>query len=227
MSNILILDTSTKRSVLAVRTKTDFLEETTDRTNDHSRDILDRINKLVFASGIRLSDLDTIIFGSGPGSYTGIRITVGVVQGLGFGLNIPVVPVSSLAAMAQEMISARVKTMKEGSKIFVGLKARQQEIWFGSYEWRNEMLSTLFPEEAIDVKNLYALPDGEWFGIGTAFEFHEQIELLTGVKFVSFFPDEFISAKALLEIGKPKFEAGETIESYKAIPNYLKDVVIG
>ena len=99
--NILAIDTSTKVCVLGVATEqqryTD--EKVVDRS--HSKVVLPSIVKLLADAGLKNEDLDLIVFGQGPGSFTGLRIGVGIVQGLAFGLDIPVVAVSSMACLAQ------------------------------------------------------------------------------------------------------------------------------
>ena len=66
----------------------------------HSRDLLSRIHQLLEEEALRTTDLKAIAFSQGPGSFTGLRIAVGVVQGLAYGLNCPVIPIPSMAAIA-------------------------------------------------------------------------------------------------------------------------------
>ena len=131
MQNLLVVDTSSARSVLAVKTEEKFIDRTETRKSAHSRDILCRLQNIILEAGIELSDLDCIIFGCGPGSYTGIRITVGVVQGLSYGLDIPVVSVSSLEALAYSSIEENFDSFKEGNKILVSILARANEYFLG------------------------------------------------------------------------------------------------
>ena len=71
--------------------------------NQHSELVLSMVSDLLLESGISLQQLDSIAFGEGPGSFTGLRIACGVAQGLAFAMNIPVVGVSTLKALATQV----------------------------------------------------------------------------------------------------------------------------
>ena len=227
MQNLLVVDTSSSRSVLAVKTEETFIDRTETRRSAHSRDILCRLQNIILEAGIELSDLDCIIFGCGPGSYTGIRITVGVVQGLSYGLDIPVVSVSSLEALAYSSIEENFYSFNEGNKILVSILARENEYFLGAYEWRNGSVEPILPEKLVSSQELFSLPKGDWFGIGNTSNFRDEIKLLTGVEVQSFIVKEYFSASSLLKIGQIKIEAEKILESTAAIPKYLKEVIVG
>ena len=102
--NLLALDTSTRSCVIGVANGAVLFErsEKVDRT--HSQVVLPMINEVMATAGLVLGELDGLILGQGPGSFTGLRIAAGVMQGLAFGLELPVAPVSTLAALAQGRI---------------------------------------------------------------------------------------------------------------------------
>ena len=227
MQNLLVVDTSSSRSMLAVKTEEKFIDRTETRRSAHSRDILCRLKNIILEAGIELSDLDCIIFGCGPGSYTGIRITVGLVQGLSYGLDIPVVSVSSLEALAYSSIEENFYPFKEGNKILVSILARENEYFVGAYEWKNGSVEPVLPEKLVSSQELFSLPKGDWFGIGNTSNFRDEIKLLTGVEVQSFIVKEYFSASSLLKIGQTKIEAEKILESTAAIPKYLKEVIIG
>ena len=227
MQNLLVVDTSSSRSVLAVKTEEKFIDRTETRRSAHSRDILSRLKNIISEAGIELSDLDCIIFGCGPGSYTGIRITVGVVQGLSYGLDIPVVSVSSLEALAYSSIEENFYSLREGNKILVSILARANEYFLGAYEWKNGSVEPILPEKLVSSQELFPLPEGDWLGIGNTSKFRDKIKLLTGVEVQSFIVKEYFSASSLLKIGQTKIEAEKILESTAAIPKYLKEVIVG
>ena len=227
MQNLLVVDTSSSRSLLAVKTDEKFIDRTETRRSAHSRDILSRLKNIISEAGIELSDLDCIIFGCGPGSYTGIRITVGVVQGLSYGLDIPVVSVSSLEALAYCSIEENSYSLKEGNKILVSILARANEYFLGAYEWKNGSVEPILPEKLVSSEELYSLPEGNWFGIGNTRKFRDEIKLVTGVEVKSFIVREYFSASSLLKIGQTKIEAEKILEPTAAIPKYLKEVIVG
>ncbi len=104
MSNsikILAIDTSTDACSVALNLAGQIVEKFEIIPRAHTRILLPMINDLLKEKGITLAELDAFAFGEGPGSFTGIRIACSVIQALGFGLNKPVVPVSTLRALAQ------------------------------------------------------------------------------------------------------------------------------
>ena len=126
--NTLVIDTSTEAQVLGLGLGDRIVEKFDIVGRDHSRIILDSIMALLDEEGIDKKQLELIVFGQGPGSFTGLRIAVGVVQGLAYGLGIPVVGVSTLACLAQGQYR-----LTGAANIVVAQSARKEEVFFGSY----------------------------------------------------------------------------------------------
>ena len=159
MENLLVIDTSSPRSVLALKTGENFLDRSETRNSTHSRDILWRLQNIVSEAGLDLSEVDCIIFGCGPGSYTGIRITAGVVQGLSYGLEVPLVSVSSLEAIAYSLVEENFLSIKEGDKIFASILARPDEYFLGGYEWKNGSVEPILKERLVGAGDLFQSGD--------------------------------------------------------------------
>ena len=122
---ILALDTSTAACSVALWDGDEGREVFEVAGNRHSSLILQMVECILSEAGIALGQCDAIAFGEGPGSFTGLRIGVGVVQGLAFGADIPVLPVSSLQAQANRRPAARV---------LCAFDARMQQVYWCSYE---------------------------------------------------------------------------------------------
>jgi tRNA threonylcarbamoyladenosine biosynthesis protein TsaB len=101
MSIILAIETSTETATAALLTGDRLSSRSTSGVHTHSASILPMVQALLHEAGITLAQCDAIAFGIGPGSFTGVRTACGVVQGLAFGADLPVLPVVTLAAMAQ------------------------------------------------------------------------------------------------------------------------------
>ena len=221
--NFLVVDTSGSAMVLGLAKQADVLDRTSGEVKTHSREILPSIERLLNDAGLAPGELDAIIYGQGPGSFTGLRIAVGVVQGLAYGLQIPVVPVSSMAAMAHAAACANDLTE---AKVFVGLFARLEEIYFGAYHLIPGHAPGLVVREGVlDVAELPALNEGPWLAVGNAAELWRRIETSTGVKFESITENATPSVQSLLELGQQAFAAGNLQDAMHATPVYLREQV--
>lgn len=100
--SILALDTATEACSVALQYNGNitFLDEISPRS--HTQRILPMVDELLNQANIELKEVNYLVFGRGPGSFTGVRVGVSVAQGLAMGANLPVVAVSNLKAMAEE-----------------------------------------------------------------------------------------------------------------------------
>ncbi len=218
--NLLAIDTSSKSSVIGLQIKGVRLENITRSEKSHSRDILPNISDLLEQAGVSLEELDAIVFGQGPGSFTGVRITVGVVQGLGFGLQIPVVPVSSLAILAQGEYRRSGAT-----NIMVALTARKEEVYFGAYEVKGELPELLGKEDVLEASRVPRQKPGSWVGVGDGWCLQDQLEAASGVSVDNIILDVLPQPQDLLDIGIMEMERGGGIEALLARPEYLREQV--
>lgn len=218
--NLLAIDTSTQYSAIGLQIGEDRLETLARSERSHSRDILPNIVQLMRQVGANLEDLDAIVFGKGPGSFTGLRITVGVVQGLGFGLQIPVIPVSTLACLAQgEFRDTRA------SQVLVALSARKQEVYFGAYQLKDKIPMLLGKECVVDACLVPAPESRGWSGVGDGWVFRQEIEAAIGFSMENINLDVCPKPQDLLDIGVVRMERGETITALEARPEYLREQV--
>ena len=219
--NLLGIDTSTRSTVLGLQLGSEIIDRTSSEVDTHSREILPSIEALMMEAEIGFKDLDAIVFGQGPGSFTGLRIAVGVVQGLGYGSGIPVVPVSSMACIAQSLMPPA-----NPSLVFVGLTARLEEVYYGAYKFEEEIAVPVIPEGVADVSELPKLPFGDWFGCGNAMpELGIKIQAVTGVCFKSISSEAVPTISNLLSLGSFKFSRGESVSATQATPVYLREQV--
>ncbi|MFZ6873053.1 tRNA (adenosine(37)-N6)-threonylcarbamoyltransferase complex dimerization subunit type 1 TsaB [Undibacterium sp. Di27W] len=128
MTRILAIETSTELATAALLTDSDMFIRELSGVQTHSQGILPAIQALLLEAGVRLQDCDAIAFGCGPGAFTGIRTACGIVQGLAYGADLPVVPVVSLLAMAE---AAREQVTV--SEFVCILDARMNEVYWAQY----------------------------------------------------------------------------------------------
>ena len=184
----------------------------------HAQKLLPMIKTLLAEAGVALSALDAIAFGRGPGAFTGVRIAVGVVQGLAFGLDRPVLPVSNLAALAQ-----RAWREQGASQVAAAIDARMDEVYWGCYrELAGEM--KLVGEEAVMPPEQACLPvdaAGQWFGAGTGWGYAERIAVKLSGQDATLLPH----AQDLLTLAGFAWARGEAVAADEAQPVYLRDKV--
>ena len=126
MTKLLAIDTSTEACSAALGIGGDVRERYEFAPRQHAELILPMVDALLAEGQIKLKDLDGLAFGRGPGAFTGVRIATGVIQGLAFGAGLPVVPVSSLAALAQGAAPGH-------SSIMSAFDARMGEVYWGAF----------------------------------------------------------------------------------------------
>jgi tRNA threonylcarbamoyladenosine biosynthesis protein TsaB len=178
--------------------------------NAHSQRVLPMLQHLAAAAGISVAQLDGVAFGSGPGSFTGLRIACGVVQGLALARGLPVVGVSTLAAMAEESGAARVVAC---------LDARMHEVYYSAIEKVGDRWREVVPAQCV-APAAVRLPPGEgWVGCGNGFAVYGSM----GLK--SVIPDIHPSAIAVARLAAARFRAGEGVDAEFAVPVYVRDKV--
>ncbi len=107
--------------------------------------ILLMVEEILNKAGLAGTDLDVIAFDNGPGSFTGVRLTISVAQGLAFGWGKPVLPISSLQALAYKKYCEN----KTEQPIWVAIDARKQEVYVAAYQFRNDEMMVIYPEQVI------------------------------------------------------------------------------
>jgi tRNA threonylcarbamoyladenosine biosynthesis protein TsaB len=144
MANILALDTSTEACSCALSINGLVMEDFIISPRQHAQKILPMIHALMANHDLGFAGLDAIAFGRGPGSFTGLRIAAGVTQGLAFAAELPVIPVSTLAAIAMD-----VRQTRPSSHILSCLDARIDEIYWGVFGFDEDGTPVLLDEEVL------------------------------------------------------------------------------
>ncbi|MBW3809647.1 tRNA (adenosine(37)-N6)-threonylcarbamoyltransferase complex dimerization subunit type 1 TsaB [Aeromonas hydrophila] len=219
---ILAVDTATEACSAALLVGEKVFSCWEEAPRDHTRKILPMVQAVLDDAGITLDELDAIAFGRGPGSFTGVRIGIGVAQGLAFGAGVPLIGISTLAAMAQG-----AHRLDGAEQVLTAIDARMNEVYFGRYELidgrmqlvDDEVVSD--PEALVDVRGKLA---GRVTCVGTGFETYG--EILSGLA------DElavgqvrFPAAEDMLPLARSAWLAGEAVAVEQATPVYLRDKV--
>lgn len=214
--NLLAFDTSTENLSIALTDGHQVWQHTGAGGAKASATLIPAVLALLAEAGLRLADLEAIAFGAGPGSFTGLRTACSVAQGLAFGANLPVLPVDTLLAVAEEARHAQGVT-----QVVAVLDARMDEMYTASYAWADghwqaEADFSLVRPEALEV------PAG-WTLAGNAMPVY-------GERFaprIDAVPDVFAlpTATAMLRLAPALLADGGAVPASEALPRYIRDKV--
>ena len=215
--NLLALDTSTDVCSVALMIGSKMRERDISGMR-HAESILPSVQALLADGGITLGKLDAIAFGRGPGSFTSLRIGAAVVQGLAFGAGIPVLPVSSLAALAQST---------DAQRVLAALDARMGQVYTASFLRGEDGLMRPFGAEMVCAPNDVPLPDGmDWTGAGSGWDqFSDLLGQRLGNRLKDWLPGVYPRARGVAALAMPCLAAGEALAPEQALPVYVRDDV--
>lgn len=129
---LLAIDTSTERASVALAMGDDIYSDEQGSVRQHAQLLLPMIDGLLEKSGTVFNQLDGIVFGRGPGSFTGLRIACSIAQALAYAHDLPVFPVSSLAAIANEVYHSELDLAPD-TQVLAMLDARMQQVYWASF----------------------------------------------------------------------------------------------
>lgn len=221
--NILAFDTSTSACSVALYfenqksgSKTLSLHEVAPM--QHTSMILPMIQSLLDSAGITQADLGAIAFGCGPGSFTGIRIAASLAQGLAYAGELPVIPVSSLAAAAQAAYQQH-----GWKKLLVAVDARMGQIYWAMYTVENNMVLPSGAEVLTTPDAIAPVTENDWYGIGDGWNtYRTQLIAHLGREPRSVDKDAVPTAEAVLILARERFNKGEWVTAAQAMPVYLR-----
>jgi tRNA threonylcarbamoyladenosine biosynthesis protein TsaB len=224
--NILAIDTATEACSAALYINGELKSCYQLAPREHSRLILKMIDGLLAEADLAVSQLDAIAFGRGPGSFMGLRIAAGVVQGIAFAHDLPVIPVSTLKAIAQ-----RAFEVTKNKHILTAIDARMDEVYWAVYSLRQQCWH-LHGQEAVMSPDKVSLPekfsqsDESWVAAGTGWSSYKDRLLLTvNRRLPTILPDCLPSAEVIAKLAIAEFNAGNTVTAADAIPVYLRNNV--
>src|SRR5690606_35250698 len=164
MMKLLAFETATEACSVAVWIDGDVRERFELAPRRHAELALPWADQLLAEAGVARAQLDAIAVGRGPGAFTGVRLAIAIAQGIALGLDRPVVPVSTLAALAVRAPAAGP------ARILAAIDARMGEVYWAAFERGGDGVAPL-SKESVSAPGAVALPAGEahWQGVGTGF----------------------------------------------------------
>ncbi len=212
---LLAIDTATEACSCALFIDGEIQQRSEIAPRQHTNLILPMADELLKAADLTANQLDGLAFGRGPGSFTGLRIASGVIQGIAFAADIPVAPISCLAALAQ---AAYIQNSSE--KVLAAIDARMDEVYFGSYIVDQQGIMRSHDEERVCKPESIKIPEnGQWYGVGSGWA------TKLGEKLESYDADKYPQAAAIIPLAVTAFKEGNVVSAEQALPVYLRNKV--
>lgn len=227
---ILAIETATDACSAALLIDNDCMVEFETTPRQHTKLILPMIDKLLAEANITLNDMDAIAFGRGPGAFTGLRIAAGVTQGLALAADLPVIPVSTLAALAQQAYEKQ-----QQQQIMVALDARINEVYWGCYIAQDGRVSlhteeqVVLPQAITFDSTFMELTSNDWTAIGSGWSVYSDIlqdkVTTAGMTLQHIDTESMPSAAFIARLAVDEYKAGRYVAAEEAQPVYLRDKV--
>lgn len=218
---LLAIDTVTEMASIALLSDDDLLVDEAFVPQQHTKVILPMIQKQMATAGLSFEQLDAIAFSRGPGSFTGLRICASITQGLAIAYDLPVIPVSTLAILAQGSYR-----LDQTSSVVACLDARRNEVYWGSFKEEGGVLRLVGEEMVIAPESVKTEAGGSWHGVGSGFKsYATELAANPQVHLESIESEQYPLAQDALAYAKIAWQRQEIIDASLAIPTYLRDNV--
>ncbi|MFW2374714.1 MAG: tRNA (adenosine(37)-N6)-threonylcarbamoyltransferase complex dimerization subunit type 1 TsaB [Gammaproteobacteria bacterium] len=218
---LLALDTATEACSAALYIDGEISQNYELAPREHTRLILAMIEGLLADAGISIQQLDALAFGRGPGSFTGVRIATGAVQGMAYGADLPVVPVSTLASIAQS-----VHDDHQADCVLTAIDARMEAVYWAEYQLDQGLMKLTGEERVISPEQVPVPTQQDWVAAGSGWAAYEQ-QLITRIQqplhaiHSSYYPQSASIAKLAVH----DFSQGQYVDAAHAMPVYLRNNV--
>jgi len=221
---LLAIDTSSVACSVALHLGSTVVERHEERAREHTRLLTPMIRGVLAEGQVEVGDLDAIVLGNGPGSFIGMRIAASVAQGLAYGANIEIVPVSSLAAVA-----AQVFAETDANAVIVAQDAHMNEVYLGAYRRGDANIpDPIFPERLhgkMAIDELQAVDANGRIAAGFGWQRYPELTALNESLCEAYSEILHPRARYLLPLAAVALQNGEFVEPQEIIPAYLRHKV--
>jgi len=218
---ILAMDTATEACSAALYIDGEIAERFEIAPRVHTKLLLPMIDSLMAEAELKPQQLDALAFGCGPGSFTGVRIATGVMQGIAYGADLPVAPVSTLAAISQACFAR-----SQHDAIFTAVDARMSEIYWAVYQRDAEGYASLLEKEKVQPATEIDALGVTAYSIGSAW--NDYAPILTeklGAQLLGYDANYLPHAAEISLLGAVAVQRQQTVSVEQAMPVYLRDKV--
>jgi tRNA threonylcarbamoyladenosine biosynthesis protein TsaB len=220
---LLAIETSSTACSVAMQFEDVISERHVVEPKAHTRVLMPMITGLLDEKRLKVADLDALVLGNGPGSFIGMRIGASVAQGLAFAAGLKIVPVSSLAAVAAEVMHE-----EDAQQVAVAQDARMNEVYLGCFQRSASGLPVAIAAEsivAIARIELLQSDGANWTAAGAGWQQYPELLSLNEQSIAAPSPRQLPRARFLLGLANEMIDAGEDIEPDLLQPAYLREQV--
>ncbi len=224
---ILALETATEACSAALYCDGEIVSRYELAPRRHTQIILPMLDSVLDEAGISKQALDAIAFGRGPGAFTGLRIAVGIAQGLALALDKPVLPISSLAAMSQQVLDATINLSTAADVHYIpAIDARMGEVYWGCYQNIDGEVSLIDEEKISKPEVIGGLDKQGGFCFGSGWQaYYPELMTSDSSEITTAINDVFPSAQSIAKLAASAYSRGEVIDAADAEPVYLRNDV--
>lgn len=224
MNNILAIDTSLAKCTVAISAGDFIFQRSSELDRQSAQRVLPMLSELLCSAELKLSQIDLIAVMAGPGSFTGLRIGIGVAQGLSMANSTPAIALSSLAVTAMAAIR-----QSSAPQILVSEKAREGEVYFAAYRQSEKLGVQLVgseqvatPEQLEIAAETGVLVD-PWRAAGSGWTDREEIQKKLGCVLEGHTIEPEVKISDLCDLAKLRNSVGEAVRAEFLRPNYIKE----
>ena len=222
MPTLLALDTATQSGSVALCHNGKLVSRFALMPRQHSAQILPFIDSCLNELGVALTDIDAIAFTQGPGSFMGVRLATGIAQGLAFGAQLPVIPLSTLQVLAQTAYE-ECRTQR----VLAAWDARMQGLYWGGYELNQQGVMEVVIADQLTAADQFIWPESQWDLVGNAWDVYREVLGDTTISQCRHqLTDLYPHATAMITLALQAWEAGLHQQALSVEPIYLRDTVV-
>lgn len=217
---LLALDTSSDACSAAVLTPEVCFTEFELTPRAHTQLILPMVESVLKQADLELVQMDAIAFGRGPGAFTGVRIATGVAQGLALAANKKLLPISSLAALAQQAYQ-----QQQAQKILVALDARMGEVYWGIFQVVDGQVKLQGEEQVLSPMAIDLPTEKGWIAVGSGWAAYPELLARASDLVLASYADWLPSAEFIAQLAWQDYQAGRAVAAEQAQPIYLRNKI--
>jgi tRNA threonylcarbamoyladenosine biosynthesis protein TsaB len=218
--NLLALDTSSDACSVALLLGEDVVDDHLVEAKQHTSILIPMIRKLLAEAETDFAELDAIVLGNGPGSFIGMRIAASVAQGLAFASGVKILPVSSMAVVAAEVMSSH-----QADDVIVAQDARMNEVYLGIYRRDQDGLPVPIADERLQPIGRIEIDAAPLVACGDGFRKYPALYELNRARISKLLDIRRPKARFLLDLGARMWQAHGAIEPDKLVPAYIRERV--